>query len=460
VNGAFTVKLFAMFAVLVIALSTSVSRAENEDKQAAQRLLDEGRALMKDGKHAEACPRLEQAVALYPKGVGGLINLAQCYEQIGKFATAWNTYVAAALLAGAAGRADDEKFARDRMQEVDRRVARLQLLWPKARQRSWEVRLDGKVLTRSDLEYAHAVEPGVHTVTISAPGKRPWSAEVNVEEGPGTAYVTTDAPSGEPPPPSASSAPSAPSALPPPPPPSVPPSARGCGCTTVPATGGHAWMLAAALCAAAMRRRALTLAVLVSCRVAEPEPVVRDRPRSEPKPLTATASVPPPAPHPSTSASAARCIWPTPDTPARPTPPKGPDPRCPADPDQAPKLRRATVRVAGLDATVEVEIAERDEHRQRGLMYRTKLAENAGMLFLFEDERDLAFWMRNTCLPLDMLFIAKDGVIVGIEENVPTLNDDNYRPGECQARYVLEVNAGWSRRHGVKAGHKVIFSGI
>lgn len=155
-----------------------------------------------------------------------------------------------------------------------------------------------------------------------------------------------------------------------------------------------------------------------------------------------------------------RCVVRAPATPSRPTPPKGPDPRCPHDPEGPFKLRHATVRVAGLDATVDVEVAERDEHRTRGLMFRKDLAEGAGMLFVFEGERDLAFWMRNTCLPLDMLFIAADGLIVGIEENVPTLNDDNYDAGSCLSKYVLEVNAGWARRHGVKAGHKVILGGL
>jgi len=93
-------------------------------------------------------------------------------------------------------------------------------------------------------------------------------------------------------------------------------------------------------------------------------------------------------------------------------------------------------------------------------MFRKELGEHQGMLFIFEEERELAFWMRNTCLPLDMLFVGSDGTIVGIEENVPTLNDGHYAPGACKARYVLEVNAGWSRRHGVKAGQKMLLGGL
>jgi hypothetical protein len=81
------------------------------------------------------------------------------------------------------------------------------------------------------------------------------------------------------------------------------------------------------------------------------------------------------------------------------------------------------------------------------------------MIFLFGHRRDHSFWMKNTCLPLDMIFIDRDGLIVGIEENVPTLNEGSYRVG-CPSVVVLEVNAGWSRRHGVTAGQQVRIGGV
>jgi len=77
----------------------------------------------------------------------------------------------------------------------------------------------------------------------------------------------------------------------------------------------------------------------------------------------------------------------------------------------------------------------------------------SGMIFVWQDERPRTFWMRNTCLPLDMLFLAKDGTIVGILEQVPTLNDRARSVG-CPSAYVLEVNAGWTRKHGVTPGMK------
>ena len=108
---------------------------------------------------------------------------------------------------------------------------------------------------------------------------------------------------------------------------------------------------------------------------------------------------------------------------------------------------------------VDVEIAKHPEHRQRGLMYRRELSEKEGMLFLFDRRKLLTFWMKNTCLPLDMIFIDHDGVVVGISENVPTMNQRTYHVG-CPSQNVLEVNAGWSRRHGVKPGDKVRFVGV
>jgi hypothetical protein len=138
----------------------------------------------------------------------------------------------------------------------------------------------------------------------------------------------------------------------------------------------------------------------------------------------------------------------------------GADPACPPDPETPPKLR--TGKVIFPDAknhSVTVEIAERDDDRQRGLMFRKSMHEEHGMIFRFEERENHTFWMHNTCIPLDMLFIDDDGTIVGIEENCPTMNDSTFQVG-CPSRYVLEVNAGWSRRHGVAAGQRVKLEGI
>ena len=126
--------------------------------------------------------------------------------------------------------------------------------------------------------------------------------------------------------------------------------------------------------------------------------------------------------------------------------------------------RKAEPRVVllppGADPViVRVEVAQREEERRRGLMFRTHLDEDAGMLFLFERPQQLNFWMRNTEIPLDMIFIEPSMRILGIVENTePRTDSSRSVPGESQ--YVLEVNAGFSRRHGLASGTALRFEGV
>ncbi|WP_433937575.1 DUF192 domain-containing protein [Sorangium cellulosum] len=199
-------------------------------------------------------------------------------------------------------------------------------------------------------------------------------------------------------------------------------------------------------------------AALGACerRVDEPTP---HAPRAADAPDRPAPEVAPP--EPAAAPNDGRCIAPTPATPERPPPSRvGPDPACPDDPTGPFQL--ATGKVIFLDAKapdVTVEVARREKERARGLMYRKSMPENRGMIFAFEQRTNHSFWMHNTCIPLDMLFIDGDGTIVGIEENTPTLNDSTFDVG-CPSTYVLEVNAGWTRRHGVVAGQKVRIEGI
>ena len=87
------------------------------------------------------------------------------------------------------------------------------------------------------------------------------------------------------------------------------------------------------------------------------------------------------------------------------------------------------------------------------------MAENHGKIFLFDRRKNHTFWMHNTSISLDMLFIDDDGTIVGIEENTPTLDDYTFQGG-CPSRNVLEVNAGFTRKHGIKAGQRIQMKGI
>jgi hypothetical protein len=108
---------------------------------------------------------------------------------------------------------------------------------------------------------------------------------------------------------------------------------------------------------------------------------------------------------------------------------------------------------------VRVEIADDEAERRQGLMYRKQLDPDAGMLFLFEAPQHLTFWMHNTYVPLDMIFIEPSLRILGVVENAEPLTDSSRDvPGNSQ--YVLEVNAGFSRANGLTAGTLVRFEGV
>jgi uncharacterized membrane protein (UPF0127 family) len=101
-----------------------------------------------------------------------------------------------------------------------------------------------------------------------------------------------------------------------------------------------------------------------------------------------------------------------------------------------------------------VEMAKTDEERQKGLMFRKELAEGRGMLFDFKPDQNVAMWMRNTYIPLDMLFINGDGTIRRIAENTEPLSEKTI-PSGGPVRGVLEVIGGTARKLGIKPGDKV-----
>lgn len=104
--------------------------------------------------------------------------------------------------------------------------------------------------------------------------------------------------------------------------------------------------------------------------------------------------------------------------------------------------------------SIDVELAQNDPDRAHGLMFRPTLSDEEGMLFSWSYEGRRSFWMKNTCLALDMLFLDAKGYVVGILEQVPPMNETP-RSVHCPAAHVLEVRAGWTRDHGVFAGQKV-----
>lgn len=110
-------------------------------------------------------------------------------------------------------------------------------------------------------------------------------------------------------------------------------------------------------------------------------------------------------------------------------------------------------------AEVTVEIASTPRQIQRGLMYREHMPPDHGMLFLMREERVHSFWMHNTLIPLDMIFIGRDMKVAGVVANAEPLTDTSRRVN-APSYYVLEVNGGWAAAHHVAAGTPVRFRDV
>ena len=151
----------------------------------------------------------------------------------------------------------------------------------------------------------------------------------------------------------------------------------------------------------------------------------------------------------------------TPDA-SKPAAPQGKQTDVTARDYAMPALPRARVTLKdafGGAHPLDVEVAATRDSRTRGLMWRTSLAPGTGMLFIFDDDRELSFWMRNTLIPLDMIFVQKDLKIVGIVENAVPQTLDSRGPGR-PSMYVIEVPGGWAAKVGLKAGLPVKIDGV
>ena len=102
---------------------------------------------------------------------------------------------------------------------------------------------------------------------------------------------------------------------------------------------------------------------------------------------------------------------------------------------------------------IDAQLATTSEQHATGLMFRTEMPQQEGMLFVFERPTQQCFWMKNTLIPLAVAFVADDGTIVNLDEmKAQTLNA---HCSEKPVRYVLEMNTGWFSKKGLKAGNKL-----
>lgn len=170
---------------LGLALSASMShRAYAGDPAAAQALFDAGMALMKDGKFTEACPKLEESQKLDP-GAGTQFRLAECYEKVGRIASAWALFFDVAEASKRDKNTRREKQARERADALKARVPKITLHASRATLdlAGLELFKDGEPIGKSLIDLAVPIDPGERVLSAKAPGKLAWERKITVAEG-------------------------------------------------------------------------------------------------------------------------------------------------------------------------------------------------------------------------------------------------------------------------------------
>ncbi len=177
-------------ALLLAGATLFASNAYAGDPAAAQQLFADAKKLIAENKWADACPKLEESQRLDP-GMGTQFNLANCYEHVGKTATAWAAFIEVAGQAKAAGQAPREKAARDRANVLEPKLSRLTVT-VRGVEAGLKVTRDGIDVGRGQWGAPLPIDPGEHRIAASAPGKKPFERVLRV--APDAKTVTVDVP--------------------------------------------------------------------------------------------------------------------------------------------------------------------------------------------------------------------------------------------------------------------------
>ncbi len=167
---------------IVCVLETAAYAQPAENKAGAETLFQEARVLAQAGRHAEACPKFEASFRLDP-AVGTELNLADCYEHLGRFASAWGLFKQAADDARRVADADAEQAARDRAAALDARLSHLTIQLPKEAIVGLVVTRNGTTVDIALLGTAMPVDQGAHKIECHAPGRRAWTQDLTVKVG-------------------------------------------------------------------------------------------------------------------------------------------------------------------------------------------------------------------------------------------------------------------------------------
>ena len=168
---------------LAVAAAARPALAQSTAEKAAQKAYDEGMKLLDRGKAAEACPKLEESQHLDP-AMGTQFRLAECWEKLGRTASAWGLFREVVSEAQAAGRDDRAALAATRAAELEPRLTRLLIIVaPSAKTPGLIVRRDGAILEEAQWGSGVAVDPGAHVISATAPGKKPWEQSQSARSG-------------------------------------------------------------------------------------------------------------------------------------------------------------------------------------------------------------------------------------------------------------------------------------
>ncbi len=168
--------------------STAALAQPSGDPLVARQLFKEARALAAAGHYDQACPKFEESLK-QEEGIGTLFNLADCWEKIGRSASAWARFLDAATMARHAGQADREKVARERASQLEAHLSRLTV--------DVQSTATGLVVTRNGTATmekaawgsAVPVDPGAYSIEAKAPGRKPWKGSVTVAAGAGNVRI-------------------------------------------------------------------------------------------------------------------------------------------------------------------------------------------------------------------------------------------------------------------------------
>jgi hypothetical protein len=181
----------SLCSLVLLLAGPSFAEPTAADAAVARKLFDDARVLMKEGKFDEACPKLEEGVRLNP-GLGMRYNLADCYEHVGKTASAWALFldVAAAAKAQVPPQKEKAKDARARADKLEPQLSHLTIDVPtKSRVEGLEIRKNGEIVGQGQWGTAVVVDPATFEVKAIAPGKQPWIRSIAVGKNAANASV-------------------------------------------------------------------------------------------------------------------------------------------------------------------------------------------------------------------------------------------------------------------------------